>query len=42
MNITFDLFFENLEKEKIAELFKNVLPWETFKNLKNLSFRCDS
>ncbi|PMP67465.1 MAG: hypothetical protein C0190_03230 [Thermodesulfobacterium geofontis] len=34
MNIPLNLFFENLEKEKIAELFKNVFPWEPLKVLK--------
>jgi bifunctional N-acetylglucosamine-1-phosphate-uridyltransferase/glucosamine-1-phosphate-acetyltransferase GlmU-like protein len=34
MNISLDLFFENLENEKIAELFKNALPWEPLKFLK--------
>ena len=34
MNISLDLFFENLEREKIAELFKNALPWEPLKLLK--------
>lgn len=33
MNIPLNLFFENLEKEKIAELFKNVFPWEPLKIL---------
>lgn len=34
MNINLDLFFESLEKEKVAELFKNVFPWEPLKILK--------
>ncbi len=35
MNIELELFFETPEKEKIAELFKNTLPWEPLKLLKN-------
>jgi len=34
MEIALDLFFENLEKEKIAELFKNAFPWDPLKTLK--------
>lgn len=35
MSISLDLFFENLKKEKIAELFKEGFPWEPLKNLKS-------
>lgn len=38
MSISLDLFFENLEEEKVAELFKNAFPWEPLKNLKNFLF----
>lgn len=34
MELSIDLFFENIEKEKVAELFKNTLPWEPLKILK--------
>ncbi|MCD6548548.1 MAG: hypothetical protein J7K10_03685 [Thermodesulfobacterium sp.] len=34
MKLSLDLFFESIEKEKIAELFKNTLPWEPLKVLK--------